>query len=190
MAEKSKKRYSEISIYKGHYLVNARCALAAKCSLRSHLPPAYLAGECSPDPQVRCFATHNNGASHSTTSSWERTVIMSKTKSKIRANREKRITIRLTEDEYKRILSEAVSANLSIAEYVRTQLRNGKVNVKVELVTDKDTKKKLAEEYHKIGVNLNQIAHHLNSGGEINNSILKDIEHNVSELARLRRELK
>jgi len=115
---------------------------------------------------------------------------MSKTKSKIRAIREKRITIRLTEDEYKRILSEADSANLSIAEYVRTQLRNGKVNVKVELVTDKDTKKKLAEEYHKIGVNLNQIAHHLNSGGEINNSILKDIEHNVSELARLRRELK
>ena len=115
---------------------------------------------------------------------------MNKTKSKSTNNKEKRITVRLTKEEYEQIELDAYKAELSLAEYVRTQLRNGKVNVKVELVTDKDTKKKLAEEYHKIGVNLNQIAHHLNSGGEINNTILKDIEHNVSELARLRRELK
>ena len=115
---------------------------------------------------------------------------MNKTKSKSTNNKEKRITFRLTKEEYEQIELDAYTAELSLAEYVRTQLRNGKVNVKVELVTDKDTKKKLAEEYHKIGVNLNQIAHHLNSGGEINNSILNEIEHNVSELARLRRELK
>ena len=115
---------------------------------------------------------------------------MNKTKSKSTNNKEKRITFRLTKEEYEQIELDAYTAELSLAEYVRTQLRNGKVNVKVELVTDKDTKKKLAEEYHKIGVNLNQIAHHLNSGGEINNSILKEIELNVSELARLRRELK
>ena len=115
---------------------------------------------------------------------------MSKTKSKIRDKREKRITIRLTEDEYERILSEADSANLSIAEYVRSQLKNGKVIARYEVVTEKETRRKLAEEYHKIGINLNQIAHHLNGGGEATDSLIVSIEHCVSELRKLRRELK
>ena len=115
---------------------------------------------------------------------------MSKTKSKIRDNREKRITIRLTEEEYERILSEADSANLSIAEYVRSQLKNGKVIARYEVVTEKETRRKLAEEYHKIGINLNQIAHHLNGRGDVNSALLNAIEHNVSDLARLKRELR
>ena len=115
---------------------------------------------------------------------------MNKTKSKNKSNKEKRITIRLTEDEYERILSEADSSNLSIAEYVRCQLKNGKVITRYEVVTDKETKAKLAEEYHKIGVNLNQIAHHLNGGGEVTDNLRASIGNCVSELRKLRRDLK
>lgn len=45
-------------------------------------------------------------------------------------------------------------------------------------------------EYHKIGINLNQIAHHLNNGGIVNDEIISAIKKNVSVLSKLRRELK
>ena len=100
------------------------------------------------------------------------------------------ITVRFTDDEYNKILDKADKSNLSVSEFIRTQLDKGKVITKYEVVTEKETKRKLAEEYHKIGINLNQIAHHLNGGDEVTDDLIASIEHYISELRKLRRALK
>ena len=115
---------------------------------------------------------------------------MGKSNYKNAKSKEKRMTIRLTQDEYNRILNNANRAELSLAEYVRQQLSKGKVIAKYEIVTDDETKSKLAEEYHKIGINLNQIAHHLNNDGVVTDGLISAIKKNVSALSKLRRELK
>ena len=114
---------------------------------------------------------------------------MKKSESENSKNKIKRMTIRLTQEEYNQILADANRANLSLAEFVRKQLNKGKVIAKYEVVTDKESKARLAEEYHKIGINLNQIAHHLNSCGAINKTLISSIENCVSGLAKLRRDL-
>lgn len=115
---------------------------------------------------------------------------MSRPKKKKAEMKKHLITIRFTDDEYNKILDGADKSNLSVSEFIRTQLNKGKVIEKYEVVTEKETKRKLAEEYHKIRINLNQIAHHLNGGGEATDSLIASIEHCVSELRKLRRELK
>ena len=100
------------------------------------------------------------------------------------------ITIRFTDEEYNKILDGADKSNLSVSEFIRSQLSKGKVVAKYEVVTEKETRRKLAEEYHKIGINLNQIAHHLNGGEEVTDDLIASIEHCISELRKLRRDLK
>ena len=100
------------------------------------------------------------------------------------------VTVRFSEKEYQKIKSDSLKVGLSISDYIRNQINKGKVIAKYEIVTNDETKTKLAEEYHKIGINLNQIAHHLNNGGIVNDGIISAIKKNVSELSKLRRELK
>ena len=59
-----------------------------------------------------------------------------------------------------------------------------KADMKEHMVTVRFSEK----EYHKIGINLNQIAHHLNNSGIVNDGLISAIKKNISELSKLRRE--
>ena len=100
-----------------------------------------------------------------------------------------RVTVRFTDEEMKEIQEKSDKLHLSVSEYIRERVNRGKINV--HYATDPETypRRKLAEEYHKIGINLNQIAKHLNSGGIASDQLLIDIEECVSALQDLRKGL-
>ena len=100
-----------------------------------------------------------------------------------------RMTIRFTDDELDMIKAKAKDLNISTTEYIRNNAKNGKTIIKRTEDSSLEVKKKLAEEYHKIGINLNQIAHHLNSRSDVTAALLVDIEKCVSDLQKLRKEL-
>ncbi len=100
-----------------------------------------------------------------------------------------RITVRFTDAEMKEIQKKSGKYNLSVSEYIRERVNLGKIDVHYGTDPETDPRKKLAEEYHKIGINLNQIAKHLNSGAVASDQLLIDIEECVSALQDLRKEL-
>ena len=105
-----------------------------------------------------------------------------KEKSEERGNR---ITIRLTDWELENLKSKSRKAKMSVSDFVREQIKNG------TFVISKNNKSELAkvsaltEEFHKIGINLNQIAHHLNGGYEFSNSMADDLISREDDLRKL-----
>ena len=87
-----------------------------------------------------------------------------------------RVTVRFTDEEMKEIQEKSDKLHLSVSEYIRERVNRGKINVHYATDPETDPRRKLAEEYHKIGINLNQIAKHLNSGGIASDQLLIDIE--------------
>lgn len=89
-----------------------------------------------------------------------------------RPKKEKELThthhlhLRLTDVEYEVVSEAAKQAKLTLSEYTRRQLAGIKVTVKYEIVADVPELKKLIAEFGKIDGNLNQIARHLNQGGQ------------------------
>lgn len=75
------------------------------------------------------------------------------------------VNLRLTDTQYDIITEAAKQTDLSLSEYIRTQLMDGKVIAKYEIVADVPELKKLTGEFGKIGSNLNQIARYFNQGG-------------------------
>jgi len=84
-----------------------------------------------------------------------------------------RITIRLSDELYQKIMVGASEARISPVEYVRQMIIKGRVTVRQEIIVDVPELKKVIAELGKIGSTLNQIARHFNSGGA-NSSYLYD----------------
>ena len=76
-----------------------------------------------------------------------------------------RITIRLSDELYQKIMASAAAARISPVEYVRQMITKGRVTVRQELIVDVIDLKKVIAELGKIGSNLNQLARHFNTGG-------------------------
>ena len=76
-----------------------------------------------------------------------------------------RITIRLSDELYQKIMAGAAAARISPVEYSRQMITNGRVTVRQELIIDVIDLKKVIAELGKIGSNLNQLARHFNAGG-------------------------
>ena len=76
--------------------------------------------------------------------------------------RERQLNIRLTDSEYDNIKAKAEYCGLTISDFLRKQIRDG-----VIIKYDRFDIKELSNELNKIGVNINQIARHINEkGGE------------------------
>lgn len=103
--------------------------------------------------------------------------------------REKILNIRLTEIEYGLLKEEANHARIPISKYARHILQTKKTEVHYDLHTGDNDLKALCTEMHKIGINLNQIARHLNSGGASTKEMKTEITEMVSELFGLRTEI-
>lgn len=79
--------------------------------------------------------------------------------------REHRMTVRLNEDEYTKVLSKIERSGLSKQEYILSSILNKKIQERLNVDYFK-----LINEVNHVGTNLNQIARKLND----NESILKD----------------
>ena len=75
------------------------------------------------------------------------------------------VDLRIDQSTYDKIENSARAANLSVSEYIRQMLVKGTVTVKYEHILEAPLVRQALAELGHIGGNLNQIAHHLNSGG-------------------------
>ena len=100
--------------------------------------------------------------------------------------RNHRMTVRFSDVEMELIQGYAKDMKLSPAECVRKRALHTKVTVHFDVETALDSIKPLTEEFHKIGINLNQLAHHLNGGGIMTDTIMIEIEDYLNDLRILR----
>lgn len=96
------------------------------------------------------------------------------------------VNLRLTDTQYDIITEAAKQANLSLSEYIRTQLMKGKVVAKYEIVAETPELKKLTGEFGKIGSNLNQIARYFNQGGIHSQEIQVMIRQCITEIYEMK----
>ena len=90
----------------------------------------------------------------------------------------KQINIRLTDAEYQYLHDKASSCELTMSDYIRKVITDGFV-IKYQSFDIKE----LSRELNKIGVNINQIAHHINAnGGEYER---QDLDNLISEFSEM-----
>ena len=104
-------------------------------------------------------------------------------------NREKILNIRLTEIEYELLKEEADYARMPVSKYARHILQTKKPEVHYDLHPGNNELKTICTELHKIGINLNQIARHLNGGGTFTKEMKAEITEMTSDLFNLRSEI-
>lgn len=100
------------------------------------------------------------------------------------------IVFRLTEDLYSVIADEADKAKISVSEYCRKVCTDKKLIIRQENVFDSQELLKALSDLGKIGGNLNQIARHLNDGGELTQAMKKDVMDSISNVREIRENIK
>lgn len=114
---------------------------------------------------------------------------MTRSKKEIELTRNHRITIRLTDTEFSIIENAATQVGMSLSEYIRTQVLEGQINVRFEIVADAPEIKKLISEFGKICRNLNQIARYSNQGGILSSEMRKEIKKCVGTIYEMKYEV-
>ena len=114
---------------------------------------------------------------------------MTRPKKEIELTRNHRITIRLTDTEFSIIENAATQVGMSLSEYIRTQVLEGQINVRFEIVADAPEIKKLISEFGKICRNLNQIARYFNQGGILSSEMRKEIKKCVGTIYEMKYEV-
>ena len=100
-----------------------------------------------------------------------------------------RITIRLDDDLYMKIVNGAKASGISQVEYARQLLKRGRVTVKQEIIAEVPELRKLIADFGKIGSNLNQIARHYNGGGVRSKEMYDRTQRVISELYEMKYEI-
>ena len=100
------------------------------------------------------------------------------------------IVFRLTEDLYSVIADEADKAKISVSEYCRRVCTDKKLIIRQENVFDSQELLKALSDLGKIGGNLNQIARHLNDGGELSQSMKMEVIDSISTIREIRENIK
>lgn len=99
------------------------------------------------------------------------------------------ISFRLDEELYDKIVNTASAAGITKGEYIRRQIRNGRITVKQEIIAEIPELKKLIADFGKIGSNLNQIAHHYNGGGARSREMFDRTQQAIAELYAMKYEI-
>ena len=100
--------------------------------------------------------------------------------------RNKIVKFRLSETEYNELKEKAKALDMTIASYVRQSCDTCKVNIIIKHQTKNSDLTDLIYEIKKIGVNINQIAHRLNSGDNLDASLKTSLETMLSHLTELK----
>ena len=99
------------------------------------------------------------------------------------------ISFRLDDKLYTMIANSARNAGITKGEYIRQQLRKGKVVVKQEIIAEVPMLKRVLGELGKIGSNLNQIAHYFNGGGTRSREIYDGLQKAISQIYQMKFEV-
>lgn len=102
----------------------------------------------------------------------------------------RQLTLRLTEDLFDLLTENAQKARLPRTEYIRSLILNHHPVIKYETVFDSAELLSIFSNLGKIGSNLNQIARHLNQDNPFEDSMKKEIQICITELYKMRDELK
>ena len=94
--------------------------------------------------------------------------------------RKNRIVVRVTDDELRIINKKAEASRLNRTKYIIETLINGYV-----IVQDLESLRNLTNEINKIGVNINQIAKHINTTNNIYKSDMEEIKAKVEEIYKI-----
>ena len=106
-------------------------------------------------------------------------------------NRTRRVTFRLSDDEYDRLDVICTLMGLSHSQYLRKAAFTTKIEAPIFHATlSENASRELAAQMGKIGSNLNQIARKLNSGGPESKRIRTDIARSIDQLNERLRFLK
>ena len=94
----------------------------------------------------------------------------------------RRVMTRVSEEEYTEWHRRAELLGITVSEYVRRCVRTGKVEIIVKKEISIEPIVQIAAEYGKIGNNINQIAHYLNSTGVWSQRLLDNLNNNLKEM--------
>ena len=102
------------------------------------------------------------------------------------------IGIRVTNDLYEVLQSEASAANISLSDYIRKLLtsRRPTIHRTTEIVYDDPELLKVFSNLAACGNNLNQIAAYLNQNGTMTNPMWKEIKSCITDLYEMRDNIK
>ena len=102
------------------------------------------------------------------------------------------IGIRVTNDLYEVLQSEASASNISLSDYVRKLLtsRRPTIHRTTEIVYDNPELLKVFSNLAACGNNLNQIAAYLNQNGTMTNPMWKEIKSCITDLYEMRDNIK
>ena len=101
----------------------------------------------------------------------------------------KTLTFRTSEEQYNSIVNASRNANMTHGEYIRKQLAGRRVYIRQEIIADVPQLKRVIAELGKIGSNLNQLVHHLNSGGKMTTELLDYTHKAVSAVYAMKHEI-
>lgn len=92
------------------------------------------------------------------------------------------VLTRISEEEYEEWKRRAEMLGITLSEYIRSTIRKSKTEVTVKQKVEIRPLIEIASQYGKIGSNINQIAHHLNSGEEWSDQLRESLEETLTEL--------
>ena len=92
------------------------------------------------------------------------------------------VLTRISEEEYEEWKRRAEMLGITLSEYIRSTIRKSKTEVTVKQKVEIRPLIEIASQYGKIGSNINQIAHHLNSGEEWSDQLRDSLEETLTEL--------
>ena len=84
------------------------------------------------------------------------------------------VGVRLDKECFSKVEKAAMTAGLSISEYIRRALTRRKITIKEEIVVEVPIIKELIAALRKIGANLNQSTYHFNMGGVLSQRMYKE----------------
>ncbi len=113
---------------------------------------------------------------------------MGRNKKNFPPTKEVNFHFRMTQELYDVLQAEATASNLSLSDYVRKILTSRKPIIKrtTEIVFDSTELLQIFRNLGAYGNNLNQIAAHLNTGGNMTNNMWKDIKDCIAEIYEIR----
>lgn len=92
------------------------------------------------------------------------------------------VKTRISVPEYEEWKHRADLAGITVAEYIRSCVRNGRIDVIIKNEIEIKPLVDIAAEYGKIGSNLNQIAHYLNSTSVWSQRLLEKLTGNLQAM--------
>lgn len=100
------------------------------------------------------------------------------------------IGFKVTDAMFELIKNEALLAKLSVSEYCRKVIVNKRIVLKKEVVFNSPELLSALSNLGRIGNNLNQIARHLNGGGNYDSTMKAEIIHCINDLRNIREDVK